>query len=93
MRLRDRWVARKRLLVCGNRLVQIARFREFQSTLQARLRIVAQRGDASQNGILNRRPSRAVLLVALQRPLCLVTASQRAVREGERVVRRTPLGK
>ena len=93
VRLRDRRVARQRLLVCGNRAVQIASFSKLQAALQTGLRIVAQRHDPGEHRIVQARPARTISGMALERALGLVAAPEGAMGQGERVVRRTPLGK
>ena len=84
---------RQRRLVRGDRAVDVAGLGELDPALQQRPRIVAQRGDGGEHRIGHGRPARAVLRVPLERRLRVVAASERAIRERQRVVRGAELGK
>ena len=92
VRLRDRRIARERLFVRRNRARQIAFVGQPDPALERRLRIVSERRHAGEHRVGDRRPPRAVARVLLEGALGRVPASERAIRERERVVRRAVFG-
>jgi hypothetical protein len=79
--------------VRGDGARHVAGFGQFHAALQGRARVRSDRGDLRKQRIVERRPSRAELLVALERTLRFFDLPERPRRTGERVIRRAKLWK
>ena len=92
MRLGHLRVARKRRLVRGNRIVDIARVGELHAALQNRAGVFPQGRDRGEHRIDERRPTRPVLVVERQRRSCRVHSPERSIGQRQCVVRCAQLG-
>ena len=86
-------IFRQRGLVRRDRAREVAAGGQGDSSLQERPAIVAQCQHGREDGILERRPCRPVPRVKRQRTRRVFATPEGTVREGQRVVRRTPFGK